>query len=75
MIIITQEEILKLAIQNGIVDIDTISKEIIMKKKNELLSLHPYEVTQLPDGRWQTYLPDEKKRKNFKEKKNINSYK
>ena len=51
MIIITQEEILKLAIQNGIVDIDTISKEIIMKRKNELLSLHPYEVTQLPDGR------------------------
>ncbi len=71
MIIITQEEILKLAIQNGIVDIDTISKEIIMKRKNELLSLHPYEVTQLPDGRWQTYLPDEKKGRILKRRKTL----
>ena len=62
---------MQLAVQSGILDISIISKEIEMKRKRELLAMHPYEVTQLPNGKWQTYFPDEKKGRVLKRRKTI----
>lgn len=55
------EELLKYAIAEGIIDISSVKKQIDMVKKNELLAKHQYRVWQGNDKQWRTYLPDEEK--------------
>lgn len=55
------EETLQIALQYGIVDMEEISKNVELKKRNEILSQHPYKVWQNNQGIWLTYLPDEGK--------------
>ena len=55
------EELLKYAIAEGIIDISSVKKQIDMVKKNELLAKHQYRVWQGKDKQWRTYLPDEEK--------------
>ena len=52
-------ELLKFAIENGMIDPALVQERIEMHKRSELLFNHPYEIYQGSDGNWYTYLPDE----------------
>lgn len=59
---LSQAELLKLALEDGIVDINTISKQIEMKEKEKYLEIHKYEIWQGEnDKKWYTYLPSGEK--------------
>ena len=51
--------LLKIALENGMIDLGTIQKQIDMQKRKELLSTHPYAVWEGKNGKWYTYLPDD----------------
>lgn len=59
-------ELLKMAVESGIVDITTIQQEIEMKKRREILACHDYNIWQGSNGKWFTYIYDETKPKNRK---------
>lgn len=64
---LSNAELLKYAIENGIINTALVQEQVEMQKKNELLKNHPYKITCGKDGRWATYLPDkEKGRKQIK---------
>lgn len=73
----TDNEILKYAIENGIIDCDTIQKNIEMNKRKKYLEEHPYKIWKGKDGKHYTYLPNVekgrvlKKRNTRKEIENI----
>lgn len=53
-------EMLKFAIENGMLDTALVQEKIEMQRREELLKKHPYKIYQGTDGKWYTYLPDEK---------------
>jgi len=55
------EELLKYAVENGIIDLLYVQEQIEIKKREEILSKHPYKIWKGKDGKWRTYLPDEEK--------------
>ncbi|MFQ9515383.1 MAG: tyrosine-type recombinase/integrase [Eubacterium sp.] len=58
---LSDKDILNFALQNDIIDIDTIKTKIEMNERNKFLKKHPYKIWKGKDGNWHTYLPDEKK--------------
>lgn len=66
---ITQNELLQFAIQNGILNIDTVREQIEMNERQKYLEKHPYKVWQDGDGRWSTYLPGENGKRERKKKR------
>jgi len=55
-------EILKYALENGMLDISAIQNSIDMKKYEEYLSMHTYDIwVGKTNGKYYTYLPDDKK--------------
>lgn len=56
------------ALEYDILDLDKIRVALDMQKKYELLSMHPYKIYQGKDGKFYTYLSDEKKGRIFKKK-------
>lgn len=46
------------AISCGIIDTDTLQQQLDMKQKELMLKKHPYAITLLACGRWQTYYSD-----------------
>lgn len=70
------DNILKYAVDNGMIDLSYVQEQIEMITKKELLKKHPYKIYQGKDGKWYTYLPDDKKGRIFKKrntKENIES--
>lgn len=61
-----ESEILKKALEDGIIDLDTIYKQIEMNKRAKYLSEHEYKIWQGTDGKWRTYLPGSPKRRLIK---------
>lgn len=55
------DELLKYAVENGMIDLSYVQEQIEMNKRREMLEKHPYKIWEGNDGRWYTYLPDEKK--------------
>lgn len=53
-----QKEILRYAIENGMLDVTKIVSEIEMKEREHYLSIHCYSKWQSKNGKWCTYLPD-----------------
>lgn len=49
-------EVLKFAVESGIINIDTISCEVNKMKRSELLKEHKYAVWHGSDGKWHTYI-------------------
>lgn len=41
------------------IDLSYVQEQMAMKKRLELLTMHPYKISQGKDGRWRTYLPNE----------------
>lgn len=58
---LSDSELLKYAVENGIIDAALLQDKIEMQKRNELLAKHLYKIYQGKDGKWYTYLPDETK--------------
>lgn len=54
-------DLLKYALGHGMIDMSYMQECIEMNKRKELLSKHPYSIWKSKDGKWHTYLPDEKK--------------
>lgn len=59
----TDSEMLKYAIENGIIDTTLMLQVINMQKKEKILAQHPYSIWQGKNGNWYTYLPDDEKGK------------
>lgn len=58
---LSDSELLKYAIKNGIIDAALVQQKIEMQKKKEILEKHPYKIWEGEDGKWRTYLPDAQK--------------
>lgn len=56
-----QHELLKFAIESGMIDLQYICAIKDMNEKRKYLELHPYSIWQGKDGLFYTYLPDEQK--------------
>lgn len=60
VIIVHDNELLKYLQENGIINLEEVRDVMAMKKRQELLQKHTYELWQGKDGRWYTYLTDSK---------------
>ena len=61
---LSDNELLKYAVENGMIDTALLRKELEMRRREEILSKHPYRIWKGNDGRWRTYLlPEDGKRK------------
>lgn len=54
---LSQEE-LNFALENGMIDIDTIRKHKEMNERKEYLKMHNSKIWQSTDGNWYTFVPD-----------------
>lgn len=57
------QEILQYMMDNGIIDLQGCREKIEMAKREEYLEKHPYKIWKGKDGLWNTYLPDEEKKR------------
>ena len=51
------DDLLQILIDQGIVDLDSLRQAKIMQLEQKVALVHNYKISQLPDGRWKTYLP------------------
>lgn len=62
----TQEELLKYALSNGMINLDEVSKQVNMKMIDKVKEIHCYTITApskaIKDQRWQTYVSDDTKK-------------
>lgn len=63
---LSDTELLKYAVENGIIDAALVQQKIEMREREELLKKHPYSIYQGSDGKWYSYLPDKTGRKKIK---------
>ena len=63
------DELLKYAIESGMLDLSYVQEKIEMNKRKELLEKHPYKIWEGKNGKWYTYIPDEEKGRVQKERK------
>lgn len=52
------DELLKYAVDNGMIDLSYVQEQIEMNKRKEYLNRHPYKISEGSDKKWRTYLPD-----------------
>lgn len=60
---IDQNEILKIALSSGIINIEGVKQKIEMEKRKDILKHHPYSIWEGKNGKWYTYLPDDTKQR------------
>lgn len=53
------ENLLKYAIEHGIIDVGEIQKQVQMEQRKELLKRHSFKIWQDKKGRWNTYIETE----------------
>lgn len=61
-------ELLKFAIENGMLDTALVQEKIEMQRRKELLEKHPFKIWEGQNGCWYTYLPDDTKRRMLKKR-------
>lgn len=54
-------EVLKLAIENGIIDVPYVLDKLNMSRREEILEKHPYKIWKGNDNKWKTWITDETK--------------
>ena len=59
-------ELLKFAIENGMIDTALVQEKVEMQKRKEILDKHPYKIWEGKDGFWRTYIPSGDGRKLIK---------
>lgn len=65
---INNDELLKYAIDSGIIDISYVQEQMEMTKRAELLKKHQYKIWEGNDGKWRTYLPNKVKGRTLKKR-------
>lgn len=66
---LSEKELLNFALQNGMIDIDTIQKKIEMNERKKYLEMNKYDIWLGRDGYYHTYIPQgDGKRKAVKKK-------
>lgn len=55
---LSDKDLLNYAIENGMIDLDTIRTNIEMNERKKFIEKHKSHIWQGKDGRWATYLPD-----------------
>lgn len=64
---ISDADILRYAVESGIIDTATISENIMRQKRNEILKKHPCQIWQgKTDGKWYTHIRENGKRRLIK---------
>lgn len=58
----TEKELLQIAIDSGIIDVNTIQIQVEMNERKKYLNKHDSEIWQGADGKWHTYIPDTSKK-------------
>ena len=66
---ITDKEILNFALDNGIIDIDTLKEKIEMNERKKYLKMHKNKIWQSQNGKWNTYVDDSENKKRRRIKK------
>ena len=66
-------ELLKYALDHGMINMSCIEEQIEMNKRKELLDKHPYMIWEGKDGKWYTYLPSKSKGRILKKRASKNS--
>ena len=46
------EELLKYAVENGMIDLSYVQEQVEMNRRNLLLNRHPYAIWEGNDGKW-----------------------
>lgn len=65
----SENEVLKYAVDNGMIDLSYVQEKIEMSKRKELLEKHPCKIWEGKNGCWYTYLPDGKGGRILKKRK------
>lgn len=55
---LNNSELLNYAIENGMIDIDTIREKIEMNERKKYLEMHESKIWKSTDGKWYTFVPD-----------------
>lgn len=58
---LTDKELLQFAVENGMIDVNDVRKQIEMNEKKEILKAHSSKIWQSSDNKWYTFVPDESK--------------
>ena len=58
-LMLSPEELFKIAIQNGMITEDDLWAQAEMNQRQKYLEMHEYKVWQASDGYWKTHLPDD----------------
>lgn len=65
------DELLKYAVDNGMIDLSYVQEQIEMSKRKELLEKHPYKIWEGKDGEWYTKLIAEDGSKKLRHRKTL----
>ena len=60
----SEKDLLNYALSNGMIDLNTIQKQIEMNERKKYLEMHEYEVFLGSDGSYHTSVPDNTKKNN-----------
>ena len=63
---LSKSELLNYALQNGMINLDTIQAQFEMDERKKYLDMHVSRIWQSTDGKWYTYLPNGEKRRLIK---------
>ena len=61
MIYLTEKDLLKIAVENGIIDLSTIQIQVEMNERKKYLDKHNSDIWKGADGKWHTYISDSSK--------------
>ena len=70
---LSDKELLQFAIDSGMIDANTIRKQIEMNERKKFIEMHEYETWQGKNGLWYTYLPDDTKGRKLIKRKDLKS--
>lgn len=59
----SDKELLQFAVDNGMIDFNTIQAQIEMNERRKYLEMHESKIWQSTDGKWYTFIPDATKEK------------
>lgn len=69
MNVIEEKELLNLALKSGILNMDTIQKQVEMTEREKIINKHPYSIWKGKNGLWYTYIPSVMKGRVLKKRK------
>ena len=68
-LVLSDKELLQFAIDSGMIDTNTIRKQIEMNERRKFIEMHKYDTWQGKNGLWYTYLPDNTKGRKLVQRK------